>query len=395
MKVLFTHQSGLGHWHPLVPLARAIEAAGHAVAFATSPDLCPTIEEKGFRSFPVGVDDTGEQARFREENANVDPRARAEMMLTRFFAGTRAENALPDLLKVIPAWPADVVVHDSVEFAGCIAAERHAVPHAMFQLTAPRNFVLASLDVPFKRLCASVGLYPENVSDILFRYLLLTPRPQILWDPLVPMPPVTHSFCYEGFSSSGDEQLPAWFAALDDRPTVYSTLGTVQNRVTAALTAILEGLRDEPVNLILTIGRNRDPEEFGDQPPNVHIERYVPQDLLLGRCDLVVSHAGSGTIMDALSHGLPMVLLPLGADQPENARICADLGAALVIEPGEQTAEAIRDAARQVLTNPSYRRNAQRIRDEIQALPGLEYPVALLEKLATDRTPLVAQPLAP
>ena len=41
--------------------------------------------------------------------------------------------------------------------------------------------------------------------------------------------------------------------------------------------AILDGLRDEPVNLILTIGRDQDPDQFGRQPENVHIERYIPR----------------------------------------------------------------------------------------------------------------------
>jgi MGT family glycosyltransferase len=154
----------------------------------------------------------------------------------------------------------------------------------------------------------------------------------------------------------------------------------------------LEGLREEPINLVLTVGRNRDPQEFGEQPANVHVERYIPHNLLLPYCDLVLCHGGSGTIMDALSLGLPMVIIPIAADQPENAQRCMEVGVARVIasviEPDQRTetglARAIRDATREVLRNPDYRQAAQRLRKEIEELPGLEYPVLLLEKLAAE-----------
>jgi MGT family glycosyltransferase len=166
----------------------------------------------------------------------------------------------------------------------------------------------------------------------------------------------------------------------------------MDNRRTDILSAILEGLREESINLILTVGRNRDPLEFGEQPAHVHIERYIPQNLLLPRCDLVVTHGGSGTMMDALSLGLPMVIIPIFADQPVNAQLCAELGVARVVTPEGRTeielAQEIRSATQEVLRDPAYRENAQRLRKEIEELPGLEYPVALLEALATKRIPL-------
>lgn len=101
--------------------------------------------------------------------------------------------------------------------------------------------------------------------------------------------------------------------------------------------AILAGLRDEPVTLILTVGRDQDPAEVGPQPPHVHVERYIPQSLCFPQCDVVVNHGGSGTGGTALSHGLPMVIIPVSADQPDNGRRCEQLGVAKVITPVERT----------------------------------------------------------
>jgi MGT family glycosyltransferase len=145
---------------------------------------------------------------------------------------------------------------------------------------------------------------------------------------------------------------------------------------------IVTALREEPVNLILTIGRDRDPAEFGQQPANVHIERYIPQSLVLDACDLVVSHAGSGTMLAALDRGLPLVNIPVAFDQPSNALRCATSGVGLTVNPGERTPHAIRTAVRTVLADPSYRRNAQTLQASIQEMPGPEFTVRLLERLA-------------
>jgi UDP:flavonoid glycosyltransferase YjiC (YdhE family) len=108
------------------------------------------------------------------------------------------------------------------------------------------------------------------------------------------------------------------------------------------------------------------------------------------RCDVVLTHGGSGTVMAALAHGLPLVVVPISADQPENASRCAALGVGSVVAPRDLTPETVRDAVRTVLADPIYRRNAERLRDEIRSLPGPDQAVAMLEQLAAERRPLVA-----
>jgi UDP:flavonoid glycosyltransferase YjiC (YdhE family) len=84
-----------------------------------------------------------------------------------------------------------------------------------------------------------------------------------------------------------------------------------------------------------------------------------------------------------------MVVIPLSADQPYNAACCAALGVGAVLEEEERTAEAIRGAARTAPSDPAYRTNAERVRDEMAALPGPEHAVALLERLAVERWPIL------
>ena len=125
---------------------------------------------------------------------------------------------------------------------------------------------------------------------------------------------------------------------------------------------------------------------------NVHIERYLPQSLLFSHCDLVVAHAGFGTVIGALIHGLPLVVLDVGADHPMHAARCAALGIGRVLDRDGITPETLREAVRTVLADPMYRRNAEQLRDEIATLPGLDYAIKLVERLARDRTPVLAPP---
>ena len=189
----------------------------------------------------------------------------------------------------------------------------------MLSTYSERHLVAEQMD----RLRAEHGLSPDPDAAMLFRYLHLACEPAGFHDAALPVAPSAHLLRPAPSADSGAEALPAWLAETGDRPIVYATLGTVFNSRTPGLfDAIVDGLRDEPIDLVLTIGRDRDPAELGLQPANVHVERYIPIDALLPHCDLVVAHAGFGTVSAALAGGVPMVLIPIDADQPLNAERC-------------------------------------------------------------------------
>jgi len=312
--------------------------------------------------------------------------------LPNLFAGEWPRDRLPDLLTVCQEWKPAVVVREDMEFAGCIAAERTGLPHAAIQVSAWRPWIHPLIAGPLNRLRDEVGLPPDPDLTMLYRYLLISSVPTGYQSSDAPLPSTTHAVRHVAFDRSGKEQLPAWVSDLPDRPVVYATMGTVFNQVPGILEAILVGLNDEAITLIVTTGRDQDPTAFGPQPANVHLERYVPQSLLFPHCDLVVTHGGSGTVMTALRHGLPMVIVPVSADQPDNARRCEQIEVARVIPPDNRTPEAFRNAVREVLRDPRYRRNADRLREEMERLPGPEHVVGLLERLAAEPRPLVAAP---
>jgi UDP:flavonoid glycosyltransferase YjiC (YdhE family) len=390
MRILFTTSPALGHFHPLVPLARAAAPAGHTVAFACAPAFRDVVGAAGFECLPCGLDwleSEAEQAfpPLRDLPPGDDANT---YWVSEIFAGAAAEPMSSDLLALAPRWQPDLVVRDPLELGGCVAAELLGVPHATAGASvfaSPRAWE-AIAGPQLAALWHAHGL-PGRPSAALYRYLDLAgvPPSLVAGDYVAP---VTHFLRPEPFDGAGPGSLPEEVSTLTDRPIVYASLGTVFNRTPGILRLMVEALRDEPIWLVLATGPSYDARELGDLPASVYAAPYIPQTLLFPRCDLVISHGGLNTVVAALCHGLPLVVIPLGADQPANAQRASDLGAASVVAPNQRTAARLRAAVRAVLGNPAYREAAERARREITAMPGVERGVTLLEQLARERKPI-------
>lgn len=334
--------------------------------------------------FPVGRDESDEERRQRTRFLANRPQAeQAVFMVREIFAGSAAELALPDVLAIGRTWKPAAVVRENLEFTGFLMAEALNLPHAVVQVTAWRLPLHVLAAEALDRVRVRHGLAFDLDPASMFRHLLLIPRPAGFLDQAT-LPASAHIIQPLIFDQSGEERLPAWSDGLPEQPLVFATLGTVFNHAPGVLNSIIAGLGDEAITLVLTTGRDLDPASLGSPPANVHVERYIPQTLLFPRCDAVVTHGGSGTVMAALRYGLPMVIIPIAADQPDNAQRCAEMGVARVIGPASRTPEMIREATLEVLENREYRINAERFRDEIASLPGVEYAAGLIQQLPID-----------
>ena len=122
--------------------------------------------------------------------------------------------------------------------------------------------------------------------------------------------------------------------------------------------AALAALADRPVRVLLTVGPDHDPSEVSERPGNARIERTVPHSAVLERAELLIGHAGHGSVMKALWHGRPMVLIPWGRDQPGVAARAQALGVADVVPRTEATRETLAAAVDRVSVNADMRNTA-------------------------------------
>jgi UDP:flavonoid glycosyltransferase YjiC (YdhE family) len=393
MRMLFTTLQLAGHFQPLVPVAQAAADAGHEVVFACAHSFVPTVERRGFRAFSAGFDHRGRPTPELFPGFLKVPGDRAwSWGPPRIHVDVYAVAMAPDLLTIAREWRPDLIVRDSSEYGGCVIAEALGLPHATVRTgsTSSRYSIRDLFSEPLARLRELNGLPPDPDTVMPFRYLHLAAEPLGFGLPDEIPAPTTHYLRSVEADHSGDETLPPWVAALPDRPTVHTSLGTLAHRTPGVNEAIIAALRDEPINLISVVGRDQDPGRFGPQPESVHIERYLPHSALLPHCDAFVTHGGYGSVMVGLNNGLPLVVIPIQADQPYNAACCAALGVGRVIAPDDRTPEAIRAAVRAVLGDPTYRANAERVRDAMATLPGPEHAVALLERLAKEKQPVLS-----
>lgn len=390
MKLLFTTQPALGHFHPLVPLARAAIAAGHCVRFACAASFVPVVTAAGFEAIAAGLDWLESEAeRSFPELALMPPGpATNEWWARHIFAGVTADRMADDLLALTCSDRPDVIVRDPLELGGCILAERLDIPHASAgaSIFVPPRAWQQLMQVPLSKLCARYGLPTEATMQMPYRWLDLSAVPRSLLDSDY-LTPVTHFVQPDPFDRKQDSAAPDWLEQPRRLPLVSASLGTVFYRTPGVFEDICEALRGEPLEAALTVGPGYDRARLPALPPHIHVDDYIAQTVLLPRCQLLINHGGLNSIVSALWHGLPMLLLPIGADQPANAHRCRAAGVAVVVEPGQRSAQTIRAAVREALGDPRYRRNAQRIRDEIGELPPMAAGIERLGQLHRTRAP--------
>jgi UDP:flavonoid glycosyltransferase YjiC (YdhE family) len=384
VRVLFTYAGGSGHADPLVPIADAVRTSGHTAAFFGRRSAATVLDANGFTLFP----DTDDPALTTGDHATITPLLELDMEREyrdlRGFADRISRGRMAGVLEVAGEWQPDLLVCEEVDFGSMIAAERVGLPHAAVLTLASGSFVRAeTVAEPLDAIRTEYGLPPDPRLAMPARDLVVSPFPPSFRNPAIPLPKNAISIRWDAGPAPA-EPPPGWLSRLSDAPTVYFTLGTIFNQESGDLfVRVLTGLRELQANVVVTVGRNIDPERFGTQPDNVHIERYIPQSVLLPHCDLVVNHGGSGSVVGALAHGLPLMVLPMGADQLPNAQRCEQLGVGVVLDAVRATPRSVRDAASALLSDARARELAERIRDEIASLPGPEVVVPLLEQLVS------------
>ena len=381
-RMLFTSRPLAGHFEPLVPLAVAARAAGHTVAFATGEPYTSRADEAGFDAFHAGPDEA-----FRQEWAPRFPGFdqlvgddQRHFFLTEIFANLELVPRAEDLDSIIDTWQPDLVVHEVAELAAPLVATAHGISYVdvSYGSLIGSSLLRAAGEAAAPHWRAR-GLEPHPVAG-LFRYLYVDTCPPSLQSPEIATVAAVQRL-RPAAAERPDVDPPEWLERLGSAAIVYLTMGTVWNRNLDVFRTVIESVHDEDITLIVTVGRHNDPASLGPQPDDVLVHQYIPQSVLLPRCDAVITHGGSGTTLGALAFGVPLLLLPQGADQYANAERIVAAGAGLQLVKDDLTVDTVRGALRAVLDDASYRRCAERVRTEIHQMPDAREVVTAIETL--------------
>ena len=401
-----------GHLNPMTTLGRELARRGHRVSLVGSPYARAKAEACGFELLPIGI----------EEHES----GRAEAGLTRLaeLKGIAALRLTGRLLR-------EATLIGLRDIPGALA--RAGVDGCVVDQVSPEGAAVAEVaNLPFVVVCNALAMHQEpNVPPpvlgwrhrtgwtarlrnrlgnrllelavaplvrVVNRYRMANglPRYRLSDKDLVGLAQVAQQPAFFDFPRS---QLPPHFhytgpwhgphrdtettafpwEKLTNRPLVYASLGTVQNRLHGVFAAILAGCSALGVQVVVSLGRP-DGVWNGDVPANALVVPFAPQLTLLKRASVLITHAGLNTALEGLTHGVPMLCVPVTNDQPGVASRVEWLGAGEILKPHRVTAERVRAAVTRLLNVERYRRKARHFSNRMTIVPGVGRAADIIEE---------------
>jgi MGT family glycosyltransferase len=403
-RVLFTVMPLTGHIHPNLAIAQELERRGYQIAFYSGSKMRPSVEKAGFEFFPLRKVDEARVEWLVGSPEGILGLGSKPFQLRRAWRewtlGT-VPGQIEDLTEIIDEWSPDAIVCDPTMWAPfLILRETKSIPVSVFSLIPAchvpgRDGPILGFPLPrarnsFERVRANIL---RRVSDISLRGIRNDVDALRLSYGLPPLGcqmaefaartcpylvPGSPEFDYERDDLpasvhyvgpcllKGDAgTLPESMLRLPrDQPWVYASEGTLHLEP-RLLRAVAIGLANRPIQVIMTTGRHRDPAtlDLGPRPlaPNIHVHQWLPQNALLPHLSGMVTVGGPSTMMAAFEQGIPVVIVPLTWDHPESAYRVQESGAGLRLSHRECTPARMRRAVERILTESSFRENANRL----------------------------------
>ena len=364
---------GAGHLRPLVPFLDQVRRSGGQTLVAGPPALADMAGATG-HPFLAGGEPSEAQVRSIREQLPVLPPHEASVLGNRELFGRLAATAmLAAMERAVQDWRPDVILRDPCEYASAVVAARLGIPAAQVAIGLA-EVEWGSIDVAAPALEA----HRRGLADELRRAPYLTRFPAAL--DASPFPGTRRY--REPAAPRG--ALPPWWAGTG-APLLYVTFGTVLGHMSFAgevYRAVIDAVTGLDARVLVTTGHGFDPSRLRDVPGNVHLEAWVDQADVLAEAELVVCHGGSGTTYGALAAGVPLVVVPVFADQFANAPKVAQAGAGIPVHTGQgsqgrrrpvsrEDAPRIRRAIETVLADGSYREAARAVAADMAAAPAI------------------------
>ncbi|MEV6237048.1 glycosyltransferase [Lentzea sp. NPDC051838] len=336
MRVLLTSLPIRSHLMPtVVPLARAFRDRGHDAVIATGPAMAHVEHTVVMPDIPAPSDFGPPPPWIPERDGTLDVPLWADELVVR---------AAANILDFARTWRPDVIVRETNEYGGQIAAEVLGIPHAVVDIAPFAPLEIEHLDERKDKVRArfhvagtdssfTAGLAPSYWHPAQHHYRVPTDRTSV------------------------------------DGPEIVATFGTNAALLLSGsnlLHVVADALGRLPVRSVLAIGEG---EWTGPRPANVELLPEIPQQQLLNSAKVFVTHAGYSSVRESLTAGVPMVSLPLFADQPRNAAKVEELKAGVSVEVKGLTAGGLAEKITHVLDVKAYHDTAETLAAQMAELP--------------------------
>ena len=372
-RYLWLSHSGGGNLPPSLGVALKLRDRGHEVVFLVRPEHAGRVEAEGLRA--IALEDAYTRLDAYPPMGPITPTA---CMLT-------SPDVTAEIERVVAAEAPDTLMIDAMFPAALSVAPSFGLPTALFCHTFLWRQVDAWQGI-FDKLYAmraKAGFEPLPDMRTLWKAqdrMIVTSVAAFDDGPLPGWDHVRHVGPVLGNEARAAAIDPPW---AEDDPTPLALLSFTTTELAGAdkFQTALDALADLPVHVMATAGGAFDPAEVA-APANAHVVAYADHEPVLKRAALTVTHGGHGTMMRALKHGVPMVVIPgFPHDQVPNAAAIRKWGAGIAL-PGDADAAAIRAAAQTILGDPAYRAEARARAPTVAALDGARAAADEIEAMA-------------
>ncbi|MFC4147335.1 macrolide family glycosyltransferase [Micromonospora mangrovi] len=393
--VLWLTFPAFSHLRATLAMVEELLRRGHRVSYLVADRLVDAVTPTGARVVPY-------RSVFPE---SMSPPPSPTTMLVEFLRESFAP--LEAALACAAADPPDLVVHDALASDVAVAlSRRYGVPtvrtYAGFgtndqvplngtqpdpapaEPVDPTDPRLAALGAELTARIAAAGATelfdgaPASGDDAALNISFVTREFQIRGDTF------GDDYLFAGPCLRAVDRAGHWAPPEGAGPVLLVSLGTTVNQRPDFFRTCAHTFAGTPWHVVMTLGRSADPAQLGPLPPNVEAHRWVPHLAVLRHAAAFVCQGGTGSLMEALEEGVPVVVVPQQTDQYPTARQVVDLGVGRAIRPEELDPDTLRTAVEAVAGDAGVRRRAQELSRSVRNAGGAVAVADRLERLMAE-----------
>ena len=410
-----------GHLNTMFPLGCELKRRGHKVTFLTSSEAQIIVQKAGFNFravyYPIDKDKIVSRKSPLAILDRSDGLKNIRYTLQKF--AQIAETRLQKTPEIIKKQGINALLIDSSVFEGGTIANYLNLPFVTIFCMLPfyQDPAIPPIMTRWQYNPALWAKLRNRMAYGLFNYLA-TPVWQVIshYRSLWNLPAYSHTnnifsqlaiitrhvtefefprqfplhFHFTGPFHKSIERPPVAFPweKLNNKPLIYASMGTLQNRRDYIFQTIAEACANLNAQLVISLGGGLNPEALPNLSGNPVVVKYAPQLELLQKARLNITHAGLNTTLESLSYGVPMLAIPITDDQPGVAARIVWTGVGESVKLSGLSIEHMKERVKKVLQEPSYKQNAVCLQEAICRTKGANRAVDIIEQAVFTQKPV-------
>ena len=383
-----------GHVLPTLPFVAELKRRGVRITYFTTENLRAKVTFTGAEFVPYDSILTKPEAQ-----KDILKDIIAELPL-RFLS--EADHVIKQILPVLEKDAPDAILYDTIAIAGRLASKALGVPAIQIytsyasnaQFSISRTWTPVADEHPARvagnklaeKFVANYGVRFLDVFEIFegaedLNLVLLQRSFHPSGDAF------DNRYLFTGAQISPRDNSGSWEAPAGDDPLVFSSLGTMFNNWPEFYVMLFDAAKDLPVNVVCAIGTQIKPESLGSIPNNVTVAPFLPQLDILAKASLFLTHAGTGSVMESIWFGVPMIGIPQMPEQMMTASRLEELGLGKAfLDTNQVTSQSLRTAIEEVLENESYRNRLAHFQKDMKSSGGYELTATKIVEFLQNKT---------